>query len=431
MLEGISGVSTYAAEVDEAFWIVTGLTFLLFFATIGAMFYFAWRYRASRVPAFEAKNIHHNTALEITWTVIPTILLMVMFYYGMTSLKAMRTFPDEGVKVKVTGFKWAWRFEYENGKKTTELYVPVNQNVLLEMSAPKGDVTHSFYVPAFRVKEDVVPGITTRLWFNATDQGQFDIKCAEYCGTRHAYMLSKVVVIEPDKFAAWMASDKMTPFDKDPETTASAPAVSKGETLFSMNGCNACHSMEGQKLVGPHLNDVFGTEVTVTTNGEQRTIIRDEEYMTRSITDPDYDLVEGYLPGMMPGYKEMISPEDIQEIVKYLKGDTPPPAAAPVAAKPKIDGKQVSMLNGCIGCHSEDGSKVVGPSFKGIWMREVNVVEGGNVKTIVSDAEYLREAILRPNANIVEGYQPMMPPYEGVIKDEEVDALIEYFKELK
>lgn len=173
MLAGIEGVSTFSGEIDKAFYIVNGITLLLFVVTVGAMLYFLFKYSAKKNPPEKTKNIEHYTPIEVAWTVIPSILLGIIFYYGVESLKVQRTMPsdDDSIVVKVLGQRWSWNFEYPNGKKTTNMVIPVNQNVKLLMTAPENDVLHSFFVPAFRVKEDVVPGQTTRLWFNIEKEG--------------------------------------------------------------------------------------------------------------------------------------------------------------------------------------------------------------------------------------------------------------------
>ena len=208
MLEGMKGVSSFAGEVDLAILVVVGLSIFIFVLVVGVMFYFLYKYSSKRHSRDQIKNIEHNLPLEITWTVAPMILLAVMFYYGYTSLKAMRTIPAQNMEVKVTGQMWFWTHEYPNGKKTKDLYVPIGENIKLAITAKKNDVLHSYYVPALRLKQDAVPGKTYNAWFKATDTGAFDILCAEYCGTRHSYMLAKVYVLEKDKFDAWYKSDK-------------------------------------------------------------------------------------------------------------------------------------------------------------------------------------------------------------------------------
>ena len=218
MLEGMEGVSSFAKEVDLAIWIVVGISVGIFVIVVGVMFYFLYKYNTKRHRRDQVQNIEHNLFLEIMWTVIPTFLLGVMFYYGYTSLKVMREIPEENLHVKVMGQMWFWTHEYPNGKITNDLYVPVGTNVKLDIGAKLNDVLHSYYVPAFRIKQDAVPGKVYSAWFRADTIGSYDVLCAEYCGTRHSYMLSKIHVIDKERFDAWYESDQKTPFD--------APSVS-------------------------------------------------------------------------------------------------------------------------------------------------------------------------------------------------------------
>lgn len=417
MLEGMQGVSTYAQDIDRALWIVTGLCIFLFVVTIGAMLYFAVKYNAKRNPKENTQNIKHYTPIEIAWTVIPTILLMVMFYYGLDTLRLQRTMPDDAINVDVVGKRWSWTFTYENGKKTSDLYVPIGTNIKLSLTAPKNDVLHSFYVPAFRTKEDVIPAQTNYLWFNATEVGSYDIECAEYCGTRHAYMLSKVVVLPVHEYEEWYSSSARIPGQK---VEVIEP---KGKVLMEQNGCFGCHGMDGNVLVGPALNDIYNKNVRVMIDGETKEVMRDDSYLIESILYPNKHVVEGYTEGMMPAFEGVLSKEDTQEILNYLKGEVP-------TQKKGVDAKDVLNTNGCLGCHSLDGSKMVGPSFKDIFMRQTKVVtEDGTNKEIIANEEYLINAILKPNKEVVEGYYPgVMPSFDGVLSEEELKSLIHYFK---
>ncbi len=421
MLEGMKGVSSFAGEVDLAILVVVGLSVLIFVLVVGVMFYFLYKYSSKRHSRDQVKNIEHNLVLEITWTVTPMILLAVMFYYGYTSLKAMRTIPAQNMEVKVTGQMWFWSHEYPNGKKTKDLYVPIGKNIKLVVTAKKNDVLHSYYVPALRLKQDAVPGKFYNAWFKATDTGAFDILCAEYCGTRHSYMLAKVHVLEKDVFDAWYNSDKKTPFDKETKT-----AVHPGLTLLNDNGCTGCHSLDGSDLVGPSYKDMFGRKVKVTVDGTLKEVISDEDYLKRAILNPDAEIVDGYSGGMMSSYKDVISDEDIDKIIDYFKGGK-------VEVKVDNNAKAMAILdsNGCTGCHSIDGSVLVGPSYKGMFGRTVKVNIDGTLKEVISDEAYLKRAILDPDAEVVNGFNGgMMSSYKGILSDDDVDSLVEYFKEL-
>ena len=416
MLEGMEGVSTFAADVDRAFMVVNVITVFLFIVVIGSMLYFVYKYNSSKHPPEKAENIEHYTPIEIAWTVIPTILLGIIFYYGLDSLRMQRTMPkgDETLQIKVKAQKWSWGFEYANGKRSSTLVVPINTDVKLSMTAPLNDVLHSFYVPAFRTKEDIVPGQTTYLWFNATKKGKFNILCAEYCGTRHSYMQSFVEVVDAQEYKDWI---------KPKGVKSKKP---KGLELIEQNGCLACHALDKNVLVGPGFKDIYNSKITVTSNGAKKELIRDDNYLKDAILNPNKDVVDGFYPDVMPSFKGVIGDDDVNEILKYLKGEIQEESPS------KLDGKEILNNNGCLGCHSLDGTKMVGPSFKDIFNRKVKISINGELKEIVSNEQYLRKAILKPNAEVVEGYYPgIMPPFENVLKVEEVDAILQYFNPTK
>jgi len=308
--------STTTEAVNTAFYVMLAVCVTMLILVTVLMVAFVVRYRRKRHP--KAEQIEGNTLLEIVWTVVPTILALGMFYIGWTGYKFMRHVPDNAVQVNATGRMWSWEFEYANGKKSTELYVP--QGVPVKVNLKSADVLHSFYVPAYRVKQDVVPGMDTYLWFQPVDTGIFDIFCAEYCGQRHAFMMSKVVVVPMDDFLGWVEKDvapaAAPTADGASEEERTAELIAAGERLGKVKGCNACHSTDGSRLVGPTYKGLFGRTETVATNGENRQIIVDDEYIRRSILEPAADVVEGYQP-VMP--KVEIADEEINAIMEYLK----------------------------------------------------------------------------------------------------------------
>ncbi len=189
------------SKVDSAFIFITAISVLFLLGITVAMVYFMIRYREKRNP--QSSEITGNTTLEVLWTVIPLILVLGMFFYGWDGFRTMRDVPPDAYVVKVTGKMWSWSFDYSTGKKSdTILYVPVGKPIKAELIS--NDVNHSFYLPDFRVKEDVVPGFTNYLWFEATKEGTYDIFCAEYCGMNHSYMLGKLVIMPQDKFNEWV-----------------------------------------------------------------------------------------------------------------------------------------------------------------------------------------------------------------------------------
>ena len=411
MLEGIEGVSSFAGEIDYVFWIVNLICLFLFVVTIGAMFLFIYQYNEKKSKPEDTKNIKHNTPLEIAWTVIPTILMMVIFYIGLDSLRIQRTMPKDAdsIVVKVIGKKWSWSFEYENGRKSSKLLVPINKDVKLLMTAPVGDVLHAFFVAAFRIKEDIVPGQITKLWFNATKLGKFDIQCAEYCGTRHAYMRSHVIVVPQEEFDEFL----------NPKVKVQKSA----KLLFNDFGCIGCHTLDGTQSAGPTFKDMYNKDVSVTINGQTKTIKRDEAYLLSAIEEPNLHIVQGYVGNMMPSFKGAINKDDMTTIMNYFKG-----IETIVSSKPKINGKELVDVNGCIGCHTIDGTPSAGPTFKDIMGRKTKVIKDGKTIEIVIDENYLVEAIKNPSSELVEGYANIMPPFKDVLSDEEVNAIVEYLK---
>jgi len=267
------------------------------------MIYFVIIYNRKRHP--RAEQIEGNTTLEIIWTVIPTILVLFMFYYGWEGFRAIRTVPPGAMEIKVTARMWDWRFTYKNGKENNLLNVPVDTPVMLVMTSQ--DVIHNLYIPAFRIKEDALPGMETYQWFQAKETGTYDILCAEYCGTGHAVMITKLVVMTEEDFNAW--------YEGKAEQNI---LLSSGEKLIRDKGCIVCHSTDGSIISAPSFKGIFGRTAEVVTEGKKGEVVADEKYMRRSILNPQADLVRGYEGLVMPE-QTSLTDEDIREIVNYLK----------------------------------------------------------------------------------------------------------------
>lgn len=399
MLEGFnSSAAAFAADVDQAIFINFGLSAILFLSVVIPMLYFAWKYRASKVKNEEIENVTHHLPLEITWTVVPTIMLGIFFWYGYTSMKTLRTMPDveNSIVIKVEGSKWKWRYEYppnengyvhtlggaftkpvqdENGKviekgtmDKSALYVPVGTNIILEMTAPLGDVIHSFYVPAFRMKEDVVPGRTTKQWFKADKVGEFEVECAEYCGTDHSYMYSRIVVLPKAEYEAWFNSNADTP---------KGNYAKGGDAILQRHGCKSCHAITSDKLlVGPTLKTRTLTKeqvLDVIKNGQNKL---------------------GYDMGAMPA--GLVTGADAQEIAAYVAGG--------------LKGTQPASFAACSSCHGEDG--------KG---------NAGTAPSLVSYDETLLRNVLKHGKKAMIGTMPQFP----YVTDEEVSAMAEYLNSTK
>ena len=200
------GASNFAHSVDSVFLftIIVSMFFLVLITSL--MIFFVIKYSRKRNP--RATNVHSSLTLEITWTVIPTILVLIMFWYGWVGYKDMSNIPEDALTIDVTAQMWNWSFKYDNGRATDSLYVPVNTPVVLNLTS--NDVNHAFYIPAFRIKKDVYPGQTRQIWFEAIEEGAYDIACAEYCGLQHSYMYSKIFVLSEEEFETWINEQKDT-----------------------------------------------------------------------------------------------------------------------------------------------------------------------------------------------------------------------------
>jgi len=389
-------ITQAAAKVDQTFLFIFGASAaILVFITL-LMIWFVIRYHHTRHP--QAADIRGNVWAEIAWTVIPTLLVMGMFWSGWSSFKALRSAPADAMRVHVTARMWSWVFEYENGKRSSALYVPAHRAVRLDMTS--ADVLHSFFVPAFRIKMDTVPGMETYAWFQAEREGTYDILCAEYCGLQHANMLSTVEVVSAEEFQTWYEG---------------AAEGDEAVGLLESYGCTGCHSMDGSDGAGPTLMGIYGKERTVTDANGTRTVVADGEYLRRAIVEPDAEVVEGYEG--MPSYKEEMPAGDLDKIIRYLTG----------GAKRDLDkGRRLMEAEGCLSCHSTDGSEIAGPTFKGIYGHKVTLEDGTEV---TADEAYLAEAIRDPEKTMVKGYEPIMPPYSH-LSDEDVQAMIDTMRSL-
>ena len=335
--------SEWAFKVDHVFLIVTIICAISFVLVEGALVFLVFKYRRKKNEEDKKTPfITHNTRLEVIWAIIPTLVMFVLFYYGATTYYQMRTMPKEYRQIDVTGRQWSWKFTYPNGVTTNTqsactnaefknqldcevkgfswkagepLVVPINQKVVLRMRSK--DVIHSFYVPAFRVKQDVVPGITSKLWFTANRIGTYDIFCAEYCGLDHSGMIGKVIVKLADEYESWLVAakeeqEKMAALAQNPEQMAAL-----GKELFSIKkGCVACHRLDGKRLVGPPLNGIFGKTRSFM---DGSTVTADENYLSESIMDPAAKIVKES-PPYPPMNAQDVNENEVKAIVEFLKG---------------------------------------------------------------------------------------------------------------
>jgi len=302
----ISGTTSLSGRIVENVFIYIGVisVSLLMLITF-LMIYFLIRYRRKRNP--QPADIRGSTWLEIVWTVVPTFLVLTMFYYGLTGFETLRKVPEGAMKVRVTSRMWSWGFEYENGVKGEELKVPAGKPIHLILTSV--DVIHSFYVPALRIKQDALPGMENHLWFKTTKPGTYDVLCAEYCGLRHSYMLSKLYVLPEEEFDEWY-EDKLSEKARE--------RIPRGAQLFQEKGCKVCHSIDGATGIGPTVKGLFGKTVTVLTDGKERKAMADEAYLRKSILEPNADVVVGF-PPIMPSQEGLLTDQEIDTLIRYLK----------------------------------------------------------------------------------------------------------------
>ena len=297
------GASNFTEGVDLAFKVILGISLFFLVGITTVMLYFVYRYNRKRHPA--AVQFKDNNILEITWITIPLILVLLMFYYGYVAFSPMRNVPSDAIPITVIGKMWVWNFEYEGGKQSPVLVVPLNKAVKLNLHSD--DVIHSLYIPAFRIKEDVVPGKNNYMWFIAQQTGEYDVLCTVYCGLRHSYMETKTKVVSEAEFAAWL---KALP-DKTNEP--------EGLTILKKNACTGCHSIDGTKIVSASFKGLYGKTEKVMTDGRERSVTVDDAYIKSSVYDPDKDILVGFQKGIMKPYKGIVTEDEITKIIDYLK----------------------------------------------------------------------------------------------------------------
>lgn len=303
--------SNFVAGVDLAFMIILGISIFFFVTLTIVMLVFIRKYRRDKHP--EAIQNEGSVKLEIIWTVIPLFLVLLMFYFGWAGWKPMSEPPDDARHVTAIARMWNFSFEYENNKMADTLYLPVGEAVVLDLVAL--DVIHSLYIPAFRVKQDVVPGREKEMWFVPEQVGVYDLFCTEYCGLEHSYMYTSVRVMEKEDFDDWLIDTTAV----EAVVAADATPADLGYQVLVKNGCTACHSSNGTKLVGPSYLGGWGTMRKVKTGREDREVMMDAEYIRRSINEPNADIADGYNKGLMLSYEKLVTPEEVDLIIEYIK----------------------------------------------------------------------------------------------------------------
>lgn len=293
--------STYAGREDALFFFLVAVSAFFVALIFLLILFFAVRYRR-RSPEERARSVREPLWLELAWTLIPLGLTVIIFLWGARLFFFASRPPANAIEINVVGKQWMWKFQHPEGpREIDELHVPVGVPVKLTMTSE--DVIHSFFVPAFRIKRDVVPGRYITAWFEATKPGEYRLFCAQYCGTAHAGMIGRVIVLEPVDYERWLRGG----------SAAVSPAAA-GEVLFQRMGCSTCHRPDNTGL-GPSLVGLFGRPVKLSTG---RTVTADEGYVRESILTPHAKIVAGYQP-IMPTFKGQVSEEGLLQIIAYIK----------------------------------------------------------------------------------------------------------------
>jgi cytochrome c oxidase subunit 2 len=295
--------STVAPEVDRAYNVVLWVSVFFFFLVLVPAFYFAWKYKR-KTDKDVTSEIDHDNRIEVLWTAIPLAIVIGLFFLGLQGFLSAAVAPANAYEINVTAWKWNWLFTYPNGTQSAELVIPKGRPVKLIMSSR--DVIHSFYVPEFRVKQDVVPGTYTTIWFEATEARDLALQCTEYCGDGHSEMMTTVKVMEEGAFRAWLEGGGDDP---------TVPPATKGKQLFSQWGCSTCHSIDGTKGTGPSLKGVAMTMQPLSTGNE---VMADEAYIKESILNPTAKIVRGFSP-VMPPFQGVLKDKQIDNLIAYIK----------------------------------------------------------------------------------------------------------------
>lgn len=301
--------STLAGEVDALFLFLVAVTIFFVLLIAAAIVFFMIRYRR-RKAADVGAPIHGSTRLEIAWTAIPLVIVLFLFAWGAKVFFAISRPPADAVEYYVVGKQWMWKFQHPDGRREiNELHVPVGLPVKLTMTSE--DVIHSLYVPAFRVKADVLPDRYTTVWFEATRPGRYHLFCAEYCGAEHSVMGGWVHVLTPSDYEDWLAGEGAGP-----------SLLASGEELFTQRACNTCHRTD-TSVRAPLLAGLFGTEVKLK---DGSTVVADDNYLRESILNPAAKVVDGYEP-IMPTYQGQIGEEELVQLIIYVKSLEAPPGS--------------------------------------------------------------------------------------------------------
>jgi len=441
-------------SVDETLFLTVAITGLFFvvITLFVAIAIVRFRHREGHRAHYEPEN----RKLEWWLIGITSTGIVAMLAPGLVVYNNFVQVPEDAYELEVVGQQWQWTFRFAgndgqlgrsdiqwvnfenplgldprdpNGQddkiiQSNEVHIPLGQPVKVLLRSK--DVLHNFYVPQIRGKMDMVPGMVSWFWFTPTRTGSFEILCAEFCGVGHFNMRGKLHVASPEAFTQWLSAQPT--FAETQATSQEAqpdPLVRKGRLLAENNGCIACHSLDGSKSLGPTWLGLYGKTEQLN-DGSSVTV--DDAYLKESILDPNAKLVEGY-PPVMVAYP--FSDDDLIALIAFIRSLTqavPTQPSAQTDSPPKgnaeslvREGRQLAHKLGCLGCHSEDGSKGLGPTWLGMFGRTETLNDGSTVKV---DEAYFRQSIANPNAAIVQGFAPVMPAYQ--LDEQQLAALIAF-----
>jgi cytochrome c oxidase subunit II len=310
--------SVQAGQVDAVYFFMVAVAAFFSLLIAGLIVFFAVKYRRREDDGIGVA-IHGSLTLELLWTFVPLGIVMVMFVWGAKVFFDLYRPPAGAMEIFVVGKQWMWKVQHMEGQREiNELHVPVGRPVKLIMGSE--DVLHSYYIPAFRVKADVIPGRYNTMWFTANKPGQYHLFCAEYCGTKHSGMVGQVVVLEPDEYEAWLATGR-----------AEGSLASAGGKLFQDLACNTCHRPDAQGR-GPILQGLYGKTITLA-SGERQVV--DEAYLRESILNPGEKVTQGFQP-VMPAYQGLVTEDGVLQLIEYLKSLQSGALTAPL--RPAIGG---------------------------------------------------------------------------------------------
>ncbi len=302
--------STIAPRVDALYFYLVGISVFFSLLIFISVVYFAVKYRRRSEDEPPPPQMRDDVRLEVTWIVVPLFLVMIAFFWGASVYFAMARPPANALEIFVVGRQWMWKFQHPDGQREiNELHVPLGRPVKLTLASE--DVIHSFFIPAFRIKHDVVPGYYTMVWFEATKTGRFHLFCAEYCGTQHAGMMGQVVVLEPNQYEAWLSGELGGP---SAPGAAEGSVAGRGQRLFQDLGCETCH-LQDRQGIGPMLAGLFGKTQKLQ-NGQSVAV--NDSYLRESIVNPQAKIVAGFQP-VMPPYQGRVNEEQLMDLIGYIK----------------------------------------------------------------------------------------------------------------